>query len=414
MLGEKSALNRNSLYYTIKPMPRIISSYIFKEMAVPFLMVIAVLAITSLLSKTLKLVELVINHGVGLAIVIKFIMFIMPSFLIYIIPMSFLIAVLITFNRLSSDNEITAMKASGLNILKMSMPVVFMALLAYIMSAFFAIYAFPWGNISSKRLIYDVVRSKAGVGLKERTFNDAFDGLILYADRIMPESGKLQGIFLSDRRDAKDSTIIAAKDGIIMSDQKTMKITLRLFNGTTHRSGDKGLYTIITFNTYDLNLSLKEDRVKNPDTSKTNRDLTIRQLKERIADVKTAGEDPAPHIIDLHKRFALPASVFIFGILGIPLGIQRVRTTKFTSFTVGLGIVLFYYILSTALESLGEKGMLNPVLAVWGSDIFMFLIGIYIFYKTTKDSPIKSLAWLEEKKEIIALALKNISRKRKK
>src|SRR3990172_574616 len=306
MPGEKSALNRNSLYYTIKPMPRIISSYIFKEMAVPFLMVIAVLAITSLLSKTLKLVELVINHGVGLAIVVKFIMFIMPSFLIYIIPMSFLIAVLITFNRLSSDNEITAMKASGLNILKMSMPVVFMALLAYIVSAFF------------------------------------------------------------------------------------------------------------TFNAYDLNLSLKEDRVKNPDTSKSNRDLTIRQLKERIADVKAAGEDPAPHIIDLHKRFALPASVFIFGILGIPLGIQRVRTTKFTSFTVGLGIVLFYYILSTALESLGEKGMLNPVLAVWGSDIFMFLIGIHIFYKTTKDSPIKSLAWLEEKKEIIALALKNISLKRKK
>src|SRR3989304_831089 len=312
MPGEKSALTRNSLYYTIKPMPRIISSYIFKEMAVPFLMVIAVLAITSLLSKTLKLVELVINHGVGLAIVIKFIMFIMPSFLIYIIPMSFLIAVLITFNRLSTVNK------------------------------------------------------------------------------------------------------IAAKDGIIMSDQKTMKITLRLFNGTTHRSGDKGLYTIVTFNTYDLNLSLKEDRVKNPDTSKTNRDLTIKQLKERIADVKTAGEDPAPHIIDLHKRFALPASVFIFGILGIPLGIQRVRTTKFTSFTVGLGIVLFYYILSTALESLGEKGMLDPVLAVWGSDIFMFLIGIHIFYKTTKDSPIKSLAWLEEKKEIITLALKNISLKRKK
>src|SRR3989304_4817307 len=285
MPGEKSALNRDSLYYTIKPMPRIISSYIFKEMAVPFLMVIAVLAITSLLSKTLKLVELVINHGVGLAIVIKFIMFIMPSFLIYIIRRSTLVAALITFNRLFPDNEITAMKASGLNILKMSMPVVFMALLAYIVSAFFTIYAFPWGNISSKRLIYDVARSKAGVGLKERTFNDAFEGLILYADRIMPADGELQGIFLSDRRDAKDSTIIAAKDGIIMFDQKSMKITLRLFNGTTHRAGDKGLYSLVRLHTYDLNLSLKEDRVKNPDTSKSNRDLTIRQLKERIADV---------------------------------------------------------------------------------------------------------------------------------
>src|SRR3990172_7700917 len=102
-------------------MSKIINRYIFKEMAVPFVIVITVLTITSLLSKVIIAVNLLVSYGVGLFIVLKFLLFSIPWFLIYIIPMSFLIAILITFNRLSSDNEITAMKASGLSLLKISM-----------------------------------------------------------------------------------------------------------------------------------------------------------------------------------------------------------------------------------------------------------------------------------------------------
>ena len=394
-------------------MPHIIQRYIFREMAIPFLFSIGIFTITSLLSKIPYLIQLMINHGVGFLVVVQFIVFILPSILIYVIPVSFLIAVLIAYNRLSSDNEITAMKASGLSILKISRSVAIMALFAYSISSFFTIYAFPWGSLSSKRLIYDMARSKASIGLRERVFNSAFNGLILYANRIITENGKLEGIFISDQRDEKDNNIIVAKSGIISSDYQTMKITLRLFNGRVHRSGEKGLYKIVTFNTYDLNLSLKDEEIKNPDTSKTNKDLTVSQLKEKIDDMKRGGRDPSPHIIDLHKRFALPASVFVFGLLGIPLGIQRIRTIRFTSFTIGLGVMLFYYVLSKALESLGDKGLLNPVLAVWGTDILMAALGGTMFYKAAKDSPVKSLAWLEEKKDAALVIIKAALLRRK-
>src|SRR4030066_1040165 len=146
-----------------------------------------------------------------------------------------------------------------------------------------------------------------------------------------------------------------------------MGFCVQRFSGTMHRAEKKGLYKTINFTIYDINLGLKDEKTKNPDIAKKNRDLTVSQLKKKIDNIKRTGDNPAPYIIDLHKRFALPASIFVFSLLGVPLGIQRERTTKFTSFSVGIGIILFYYILSTALESLGEKGMLNPVLAVWGS-----------------------------------------------
>ena len=390
-------------------MPKIINRYIFKEMAVPFVIVITVLTITSLLSKVIIAVNLLVNYGVGFFIILKFFLFSMPWFLIYIIPMSFLIAVLITYNRLSSDNEITAMKASGLDLLRISMPVAVMALIAYFIATFFTVYAFAWGNVSSKRLIYEVARSKATIGLKERVFNDAFDGLILYANNIIAENGEMEGIFISDQRDEQDKFIVVAKSGIISSDQQAEKITLRLLNGTIHKSEESGLYKVITFNTYNLNLRMKEGEAKNPDTSKTNSDLTVGQLKEKIADMKRQGSAiPPSYIIDLHQRFALPASIFVFSFLGVPLGIQRVRTTRFTSFSVGLGVVLFYYVLSTALESFGKKGLINPIAASWGANIFMAIAGVTIFYKAAKDSPIKSLAWLEGKKDAVFAAIKNI------
>ena len=390
-------------------MSKIINRYIFKEMAVPFVIVITVLTITSLLSKVIIAVNLLVNYGVGFFILLKFFLFSMPWFLIYIIPMSFLIAVLITYNRLSSDNEITAMKASGLDLLRISMPVAVMALIAYFIATFFTVYAFAWGNVSSKRLIYEVARSKATIGLKERVFNDAFDGLILYANNIIAENGEMEGIFISDQRDEQDKFIVVAKSGIISSDQQAEKITLRLLNGTINKSEESGLYKIITFTTYDLNLRMKQGEVKNPDASKANSDLTVSQLKEKITDMKRQGSAiPPSYIIDLHQRFALPASIFVFSFLGVPLGIQRVRTTRFTSFSVGLGVVLFYYVLSTALESFGKKGLINPIAAAWGANIFMAITGVAIFYKAAKDSPIKSLAWLEEKKDAVFAVIRSI------
>ena len=65
------------------------------------------------------------------------------------------------------------------------------------------------------------------------------------------------------------------------------------------------------------------------------------------------------------------------------------------------------------MESLGDKGLLNPVLAVWGTDIIMSALGIAMFYKAAKDSPIKSLTWLEEKKEAVFVIIKTVLLRKK-
>lgn len=372
-------------------MPRTLDIYILKELAIPFILSSGILSITLLLSKSLKLIELIVNHGVSIIVVLKFLFFLMPPFLIYIIPISFLLSVLITFNRFSGDSEITAIKASGVGLYRLSAPVAVMAIITSLLSAYITLFAFPWANLSGKKLLYDVARTKAATGIKEKTFNDIFDRILIYVNHISQSNGDLNGIMVSEERQDETSNVIIANRGVLMTNPQSMSVTLRMMDGTVHKTIKKtNKYTLLMFNTYDINLRVKTS--DNPSVSRTNRELTIGELLQKIDKTKASGENASPYIIDMHKRFALPSAIFIFGLMGIPLAIQHVRTSRYRGFIIALAVMLIYYTLSTLLESLGEEGRINPFFAVWGSNIIMGIIGIYIFYKAHKESRVK---WLD-------------------
>lgn len=364
------------------------SRYIFLETLVPFLLSVGILTVTALMSKIIKIIELMVTHGVGGSFILWFIASILPSFLIYTIPISFLIAVLIAFTRLSSDSEVTAMKASGISLFRMARPVLLLASLAYFATVACTLYLFPWGNLNLKSLLFDIARTKLVSGIEEKTFYDRFKGMVLYIDHLSPKTGEMDGIFISQGGAKGESTLFFAQRGEFAPSSEEFTVYLKLYNGTIHgKTEGNGAYHIADFSTYTLELNIPggepEDRI-----SKTNRELYVGELMSKIQKTKALNENAGPYMIDLHKRFALPVSVFVFAVVGIPLGIQRVRSARFTGFSVALGVVLVYYVLSTAFEALGENSVINPVFAVWGSDVIFLVAGIYIFYRAAKDKPV--------------------------
>jgi lipopolysaccharide export system permease protein len=413
-------------------MPRLVNLYIFKEIAVPFALTLFVLTVTALLSKVIKLVELIVTHGIGIKFAFWFVASVVPSFLIYTIPISFLIGVLVAFTRLSSDSEITAMKASGLSLFTLMRPVASLALVTCLVTMAITLYLFPWGNLNLKRLLFDAARTKLTAGIEEKTFYNQFHGLILYVDRVSTETGEMEGVFISETgpgladgagedegavegggdgggggaggagRAVEETNVFFAESAFFVSiagqfdavgEEPGGSLYLRLNNGTIHRkSARNDSYHIADFSTYLLGLDIPESTSADF-LSRTNRELYPDELVRKVGVVKARGEDPAPYIIDLHKRFALPTSVFVFSLLGLPLGIQRVRTARFTGFSIAMGVVLIYYVLSTALEALGEGGVLNPVAAVWGSDVVIGAAGLYIFYMSAIDRPVGVARW---------------------
>ncbi|MFQ5736101.1 MAG: LPS export ABC transporter permease LptF [Thermodesulfobacteriota bacterium] len=377
-------------------MPRAMDIYIFKEVTVPFLLSLAVLTVTALLSKIIKIIELMVTHGIGASFIFWFVVSVIPTFLIYTIPISFLLGVLIAFTRLSSDSEITAMKAGGLSLFNIMKPVLAVAVLAYAVTLAFTLYIFPWGNQNIKQLLFEAARSRLVSGIEDKTFYDRFKGVVLYVDHLNQKTGEMEGIFISEGSGGAgaEPNVFFAKKGVFSQSTDDSTVYLKLFDGTIHRksSGGGGSYHIAEFSTYVLELDLAGVPAAMAG-NRSNRELYPGEMVERVRQIRAKGEDTSPYLIDLHKRFALPASIFVFALLGVPLGIQKIRAARFTGFSVAMAVVLIYYALSTAMEALGETGALNPIVAVWGSDIVFCAAGVYVFYRAAKDAPVDVAAW---------------------
>ena len=135
-------------------MSRLITTYIFKEMATPFLLSVVLLSATILLGNILKLLELLLTQGAGLVNIVFLVITMIPSFMIYTLPASFLVSVLIACTRMSSDNEIIALKASGLSLTAVIKPVFLMAIIVYIAVLLVTLFVYPWGNYNYKKTLF--------------------------------------------------------------------------------------------------------------------------------------------------------------------------------------------------------------------------------------------------------------------
>jgi len=366
-------------------MKKTIHLYLFREITTPFLLGMAAFTSVLLMGRLLKLADLVVAKGVPLADVLRMVFYLVPSFCLVTIPMAFLLALLLAFGRLSSDSEITAMKTSGVSLYGMLPPVLLFALLAYLATTFITVYALPWGNTSFKKLLFDIIESRVTLSLKEKVFNDALPGLVIYTDRYNEHDHVMRGVLIHDEKDAQGPATIFADSGLIVSDQAARALRVELKNGSIHRVSDKTDYHLVEFQDYCLSINLNQAPTV---LIKNELDLTFDELRDGIRTAPPRSIALWDMLLEFHRRFALPFACFVFALVGVPLGIQNQRSGKATGFSLSIGVLLIYYIILTVGKTLGEKGLMNPAAAVWAPNLIFFAIGAYMFKKTAAEQRI--------------------------
>lgn len=371
----------------------ILSRYILREMWAPFILSLVILTAISLLTKAVRIIELLLVQGVGGWFIAWFVLSVLPSLLIYTLPVAFLVGVLVAFTRLSSDSELTAMKSSGLSLYAALRPVLLFAAVVFSASLLVTLYLFPRGNLSLKNLVYEASKERFVSGLEEKTFYDSFRGFVIYIDKINVKSGDMEGIFISESGGDGEPNLFFAAGGVFSPATDRQTVYLRLNDGVMHRKAEgDGAYHIADFSSYTLELGLSGQ--PGAAGEKRNKEMYAGELRNSIELARASGEDPSRHIVDLHKRFAIPSSVFVFALLGVPLGLQKIRVARFTGFSIAIGVVLVYYLLSTGFEALGESGSMNPYVAVWATDLIFLAAGLFVFSRTSADRPANPLAML--------------------
>lgn len=367
----------------------IANRYIFMGMIPPFVINLAFMTFIFLMTQILDITNFIVNYKVSIIVVLRMLIYTMPFFLVFIIPMSVMLAVLLTFLRMSSDNEIIALKAGGVSIYGILPPVLLFCLMASLLTAFMAIKGLPWGRLSFKKVAIEVATTNFDIGIKERTFNDSFEGVMLYVNKTEMKQKKLIDIFIEDQRTKNIVSTVVAPEGKLFSDPEKLTAHLTLFNGTINQVNlkNRSVHTI-QFDTYDINLNLKKTVQAAKNMLKDEEEMSLGELRHYLRETKTKDAQYYITLMEYYKKFSIPVACFALGLLAMPLGIQS-KTAK-RSFGIVLGLVFFllYYLMLSAGWVFGETGAYPPIIGMWAPNVVMGGVGIYFLLRTVKERPV--------------------------
>lgn len=365
----------------------IINRYVLKEMAPPFVISVMFFSFVFLMAKLLDITNMIVNYGINIMAVAMLLLYSLPRFLEFVIPISIMAAVLIAFLRLTGDNEIAAVKACGISIFSLVFPVLMFCLAGFVMTCLVTVYGVPLGRVSLKKMTYDIAASHIDVGLKERTFSDSFKDVMLYINRVDLKNKVLIDVFIEDQRDKNAVSTVVSPKGELFSDPENLLIHLRLYNGIINQVNiNSKTVNSIDFDTYDILLDLPGAALIGKIRSKNEKEMSLAELCDYL---NTSAKKDAKYyagLIEFHKKFSIPFACFAFGLIAMPLGIS----TNASKRSMGMGVCLFfvflYYLLLSAGFVFGEAGIYPPVIGMWLPNILILAIGVFLICRTSSGS----------------------------
>jgi lipopolysaccharide export system permease protein len=361
----------------------IIDRYVAREVLAPFAVDVGLLTFALVTGKLLKLMDMVVNHGVSLGEVVGIIGYIMPAFLELTFPMAVLLGVLMGFGRMSSDQEMTAARACGVSLYRLAVPVMIVALGVYAISSYFAFSLRPWANSNLRNKLYELSQTRTSAGLKEKIFNSNFPGLVVYVDEMSDTDSSLKGVLISDARDPHNQNTIIAKRGAMLPDAQNKSITLRLFDGSIFGVEPADNSTHVTsFKTYDLNVS-PESALGVSDSDPG--EMSYTALRADIKAARAKGKPDYDAETELAGKFTVPFATMLFALLGISLGLKPARGGHSERFGVSVALFFVYYSLMRVGETLAQRGKLDSWIAMSIPDVVFMALAFWFFYRAASD-----------------------------
>lgn len=369
----------------------IINRYIFNEMIPPFIITIVFFSFIFLMRIILDITNMIVNYQIGISTFLLIIIYSMPYFLEFIIPMSVMIAVLLTFLRMSGDNEIVALKSCGVSIYRLLPPVLIFCMMGCMLTAVMAIYGLPWGKMSMKKLAFEVASSNLNYGIKQGQFNDSFKDIMLYINSIDKKDDSLLDVFIEDQRSSDIVSTIVAPKGTLSVNSDKMTFHLRLYNGTINQVGlEQNTAHSINFDTYDMSLDLKKVAAASAGGGpKGRKEMSLTELIDYIKNAENKDGKYYSSLIEFHKKFSIPFACIALGILAVPLGIQSNLTKKSAGLGFGIVFFLLYYLMLSAGVVFGEVGAYPPIIGMWVPNIVLGGAGVYLLIRTANDRPVE-------------------------
>ena len=363
---------------------RILRNYLLKEFIGPFLLTLGVLSFLMIVVGNLKkIADLVINKGVDIISVMKLFLLLTPYIITYALPISILVGVLMSLGRLSSDNEIIAIRASGINLFKLIFPLLIVGLILSLGLTLFNDKAASYAHYEYRKTLIDIGVKNPTAAFEEGVFINSFQKYILFIYKVDQKHNRLLNVRIYEPQgEDRPTRTIVARSGEFITVPEKNTVKLKLMDGTSDEpdpNNPTNFYKL-NFKTYFMNLNLADAR-KGDTIEKKYKEMTIQELNTETAKLRKEGINPAPLITEIHEKLTLAFSCLIFILMGAPLAIITRRREKSINMGIAILIIVAYYPLLIGCESLAIEGTLNPALVMWFPNILFGTLGSILTIK---------------------------------
>lgn len=348
--------------------------YLLKELTFIFCLAVGILTFILVLSRIGKIADLVINKGVALKDIILLIVYSASPYFTFTLPMAFLLSTIVVLGRLSTENEILALKASGVNLKCLFYPIAAVGVIVTIVGLLNTNILLPKSGELFRATLLNIVKKSISVDDKEGIFNDTIPGVVIYIDKVDTNNKSLSGIIVSDDRDKDVKQMISAGKGLINLDTVSLDLLFVLEKGNLHRwERANDVYRSLSFKSYSFSINLNNVLPSNVSLRKRPYEMDLKELKQALS--TASPPDRYDLFLEIYKKFSIPLSSLAFMFLTIPLGIRRKIEGRFSGVIYSLVLFIFYYILMAFTENIGKTIHLPPLITSCVPNIIIMAIG---------------------------------------
>lgn len=352
-------------------MLKIIHRTILKELSYTFVLSLISLNFVLMMEKVMRLSRILSGVGASIADMGRIILFLQPQLMILTIPMSLLLATLLTYGRLNADNELTILRTAGMSFRDISTPVFVLGVIGFFFELAVSFSIGPSSAIRVRDSLSEIIMQRAPMAIEAGVFNTSFkDVTMLVRDK--SSDGGMDGIFIYDNRNRKEPKMLIAKKGRIHADRE-YNLSIYLKDGYIHIARPEGS-TEIFFKGYNLFLNLV---AQNPE-----RKYSEMTPSELIKTAKNLGRnDSIPVLLEFHRRLSLPSLCILLMFLGPPLSLLAGKSGRLGGLTIGLGVFMIFYIMLIYGENIARSGNVAHYIGAWFPVIITGIASVLTFRK---------------------------------
>lgn len=355
--------------------------YVLEKTMTPVMAVVGIALVALLMERMVRLMDLLVNQGGPLALILKMLANLVPHYLGLALPLALFIGIMLTATRLSVDSELDAMQAAGVSLARLLRPLLALTAVIFVTMVVLIGWVQPYTRYAYRALIYAAQNSTWDLAIEKGAFFSGIGAYTVLIDDIAENGRRLTGVFVHQRKPDGGSSVMTAIRGEAVRTPNDPTIVLKLEDGRrTEFPAGGGRPSVLTFDRFDLPLDVA---MADPFQDRSGeRVLTMEELFDQTA---TPEKFKGNRLMsEIHGRIVRALSVLFLPLLALPLGLASRRNQRGAGIVVGVVLLALYYALLQFGEVAVDRNRLSPWVAFWLPWGVMMALGVWAFLAVSK------------------------------